>query len=250
MSIETGLKGRTVLITGAGRNIGRLAALAYAREGANLAICTGSSMEKLERVAEEIRGLGARVVAGRCDVSDARAVGAFVEQARDEFGAVDVAINNAVYRSADEGAGFLDQPAEVWRRNLEVNLEGPYNVCRAVLPLMKERGWGRIINFSGATAYLGAGVAKAVVRLGVVGLARGIAREFGAYNITANCIGPSTVETGRDGPAPRKGVRSTQPIQRLGKPEEIVALMLHLSSENAGFITGQCYLINGGSYFL
>lgn len=250
MAIDTGLKGRTVLITGAGRNIGRLAALAYAREGANLAICTRSSMENLERVAAEIRGLGARVVAGQCDVSDARAVDVFVERARNEFGTIDVAINNAVYRAPNEGAGFLDQPPEVWRRNLEVNLEGPYNVCRAVLPLMRERGWGRIINFSGASAYLGAGVGKAVVRLGVVGLARGIAREFGPYNITANCIGPSTVETERDGPASRKGVRSTQPIQRLGRPEEIVALMVHLSSENAGFITGQCYLINGGSYFL
>lgn len=250
MAIDTGLKGRTVLITGAGRNIGRLAALAYAGEGANLAICTRSSVESLERVAEEARALGARVMTGQCDVADASAVDAFVGRALREFGAVDVAVNNAVYRAPDENAGFLEQSREGWRRNFEVNLEGPCNVCRAVLPSMKERRWGRIINFSGATAYLGAGVSKAVVRLGVVGLARGIAREFGAYNITANCIGPSSVETGRDGAAPRKGVRASQPIQRLGRPEEIVALMVHLSSENAGFITGQCYLINGGSYFL
>ncbi len=250
MAIDTGLKGRTVLITGAGRNIGRLAALAYAREGANLAICTRSSMERLDRVAEEARGLGARVMTGQCDVADARAVGEFVAGAESEFGAIDVAINNAVYRSGHENKGFLEQPDEAWRRNLQVNLEGPYNICRAVLPLMKERQWGRIISFSGATAYLGAGAGRAAVRLGVVGLTRGIAREFGAYNITANCIGPSTVETQRDEASPRKGMRDNQPIKRLARPEEIVALMIYLSSENAGFITGQSYLINGGSYFL
>jgi 3-oxoacyl-[acyl-carrier protein] reductase len=250
MAIQTGLGGRTVLITGAGRNIGRLAALAYAREGANLALCTRANMEPLERVAEEARALGARVVTRQCDVSDAQAVGAFVQAARAELGTVDVAINNAVYRSANDASALLEQPPEVWRRNVEVNLEGPYNVCRAVLPLMQARGWGRIINFTGATAYLGVGVAKAAVRLGVVGLTRGIAREFGAHNITANCVGPSTVETHRDASAPRKGVRATQPIQRLAKPEEIVALLLYLSSENAGFITGQSYLVNGGNYFL
>lgn len=250
MAIETGLSGRTVLITGAGRNIGYLAALAYAREGANLALCTRSSMEQLDRVADEARGLGARVMTGQCDVADARAVGEFVARAAAEFGAVDVAVNNAVYRSEHENKGFLDQPEDAWRRNLQVNLEGPYNVCRAVLPLMKERRWGRIVSFSGATAYLGAGAGRAAVRLGVVGLTRGIAREFGAFNVTANCIGPSTVETRRDGASARKGVRDNQPIQRLARPEEIVALMVYLSSENAGFITGQSYLINGGSYFL
>lgn len=246
----TSLKGRTVLITGASRNIGRLAALEFAREGANLAICTSARVDELQRVAEEARGLGARVVADRCDVTDAVAVRAFVETACAALGGIDVAVNNAVYRGESESRGFLEQPHAEWRRNLEVNLEGPCNVCRAVLPVMKARRWGRIISFSGATALLGAGVAKAVVRMGVVGMTRGIAREFGPYNITANCIAPSTIEMERDGAAPRKGARATQPIQRLGKPEEVVALIVYLASENAGFITGQCYPINGGSYFL
>jgi len=207
-------------------------------------------MDELDRVAAEIRGLGAAVVAGQCDVTDPGAVQAFVGKACAAFGAVDVAVNNAVYRGEAENLGFLDQPDAEWRRNLEVNLEGPCNVCRAVLPVMKSRRWGRIISFSGATALLGAGVSKAVVRMGIVGMTRGIAREFGPDNITANCIAPSTIATERDGAAPRKGARASQPIQRLGKPEEIVALIVYLASENAGFITGQCYPVNGGSYFL
>jgi len=207
-------------------------------------------MDDLQRVAGEIRAVGARVVADRCDVTHPAAVRAFVDRACAAFGAVDVAVNNAVYRGEAENLGFLEQPDAEWRRNMEVNLEGPCNVCRAVLPVMKARQWGRIISFSGATALLGAGVSKAVVRMGIVGMTRGIAREFGPYNITANCIAPSTIETERDGASPRKGVRASQPIQRLGRPQEVVALIVYLASENAGFITGQCYPINGGSYFL
>lgn len=248
--MDTGLKGKTVLITGASRNIGRLAALAFAREGANLAICTSTKINELRQVAEELRALGATVVAEQCDVTDALAVAAFVDRTLAELHSVDVAINNAVYRPEDGSTGFLDQPFESWRRYLEVNLGGPYNICRNVIPIMKQQQRGRIINFSGATAFLGTGVANATARLGIVGFTRGIAREFGEYNITANCIGPSTIEVERDAFQKPKSVRPTQPIRRFGKPEEVISLMIYLACENAGFITGQCYLINGGAYFL
>jgi len=245
--METGLKGRTVLITGASRNMGRLAALAYAREGANLAICTSSKMAELKQVADELRALGAKVVAERCDVADAAAVQRFVKLTREELGSIDVVLNNAVYRG--EGS-FLEQSDEAWIRNIEVNLTGPRNICRAVLPVMIERKWGRIINFSGIAPFLGMGVAKAMAKLGIVGLTRGLAREFAEHNITVNCIGPGTIEVERDAFQMNKDLRPTQPLRRLGKPEEVVSLMVYLGSEDAGFITGQCYLVNGGMYFL
>jgi 2-hydroxycyclohexanecarboxyl-CoA dehydrogenase len=115
---------------------------------------------------------------------------------------------------------------------------------------MIERKWGRIINFSGIAPFLGMGVAKAMAKLGIVGLTRGLAREFAEHNITANCIGPGTIEVERDAFQMNKDLRPTQPIRRLGKPEEVVSLMVYLGSEDAGFITGQCYLVNGGMYFL
>lgn len=245
--MDTGLKGKTVLITGASRNMGRLAALAYAREGANLAICTSSKMAELAKVADELRALGAKVVAEKCDVADPSAVQRFVALTRDELGSIDVVLNNAVYRG--EG-GFLEQSDDAWMRNIEVNLTGPRNVCRAVLPVMIERKWGRIINFSGIAPFLGVGVAKAMAKLGIVGLTRGLAREFAEHNITANCIGPGTIDVERDAFQMQKGLRPMQPIRRLGKPEEVVSLMVYLGSEDAGFITGQCYLVNGGMYFL
>ena len=245
--MDMGLKGKTVLITGASRNMGRLAALAYAREGANLAICTSTKMDELTKVADELRGLGAKVVAERCDVADPAAVGRFVKNVASELGTIDVLLNNAVYRS--EGP-FLEEDDETWARNIAVNLTGPRNVCRAVLPLMIEQRWGRIINFSGIAPFLGASPAKAMAKLGIIGLTRGIAREFAEHEITANCIGPGTIDVERDAFQKEKPLKPTQPIRRLGKPEEVVSLMVYLGSQDAGFITGQCYLVNGGMYFL
>jgi len=248
--METGLKGKTVLITGASRNIGRVTALSFAREGANLVLCTSSKMDALLETADAARAIGAEVIAERCDVANGAQVAMLVDAARKKFGGVDVAINNAVYRAEGGGKGFLDQPLEMWQRNIEVNLDGPYNVCRNVLPLMKERGWGRIVNFSGVAPFLGHGVAKSTVKSGIVGFTRGLATEFAAFGITANCIGPGTIDVERDAFQGSKPIRDEQPVRRMGKPEEIAGLALYLASEQAGFITGQCYLVNGGMYYL
>jgi NAD(P)-dependent dehydrogenase (short-subunit alcohol dehydrogenase family) len=244
--VDTGLKGKTVLITGASRNMGRAAALAFAREGANLALCTSRKMKELGVVAEEARALGASVVAEQCDVTDGATVAAFVQHTRDKLGSVDVAVNIAGFRNE---AKFLEGSLEEWTRNIEVNLNGPFNVCRNVIPLMIAQRWGRIINLSGVAPYLGGGAAKAMVKLGIVGFTRGLAREFAGHNITANCIGPGSIAREREPHEQERSINPMQPIRRKGRAEEVTALMLHLASENAGFITGQCYLVNGGAYF-
>jgi 3-oxoacyl-[acyl-carrier protein] reductase len=245
--VETGLKGKTALIAGASRNMGRFSALALAAEGVNLAICTSSRMKELNDVAAAAHKLGVRVLAEKCDITDNASVEAFVNKARGEFGGVDIAVNVAGFRAESP---FLEGDFEEWTRNIAVNLTGPYHVCRHVIPLMKERAWGRIINFSGIAPYLGASAAKATVKLGIVGFTRGIAREFAEFGITANCIGAGTIGRGeRDEAESEKEVRPGQPIRRKGRPEEVTALLVHLASENAGYITGQCYLINGGMYF-
>lgn len=245
--MDMGLEGKTVLITGASRNMGALAALTFAREGANLAICTSSKMQELEKVAQEARALGVKVVARRCDVADPSAVSAFVNAARDELGSVHVVLNNAVDRGAE--GKFLDEDDASWERNFAVNLSGPRNVCKAVLPLMMQQRWGRIINFTGIAPFLGASVSKGMAKLGIIGFTRGIAREFAEYEITANCIGPGTIDVERDAFQKSKGLRPGQPIRRLGKPREVVSLMVYLASQDASFITGQTYLVNGGMYF-
>lgn len=248
--MDTGLKGKTVLITGASRNMGRVAAVSFAREGANLVLCTSSKMEGLEETARLARAKGAEVLTQQCDVSDAAQVEALAVAARRKFGGVDVAVNNAVYRCEARGKGFLDLPHEMWQRNIEVNLNGPYYICRSVIPDMKQKGWGRIINFSGIAPFLGHGAAKAMAKIGIVGLTRGLASEFAPYGITANCIGPGTIATERESKLPDKELHAEQPVRRLGKPGEIAELAVYLASEQAAFITGQCYLVNGGLYYL
>ncbi len=245
--METGLAGKTVLITGASRNMGRAAALGFAAEGANLAICTSARMAELEGVADAAQKLGAGVVSQICDVSDPAAVEAFVDRARSEFGRIDVAVNIAGYRAERP---FLDETFEVWTRNIEVNLNGPFHICRSVLPLMIERRWGRIINISGISPFIGGPAAKAMVKLGIVGLTRGLAQEFAPHNITANCIGPGHIARESDSAAAEKPLPQHVPMRRKGSAKEVVSLMLYLASEDAGFVTGQCYLANGGSYFL
>jgi 3-oxoacyl-[acyl-carrier protein] reductase len=245
--MDTGLKGRTVLITGASRNMGRVSALAFADEGANLALCTSARMKELGEVAEAARAKGVKVVAEKCDVTDKAAVDAFIRKTQETLGGVDVAINVAGFRAETP---FLEASFEEWSRAIEVNLTGPFHICRAVLPLMIKKKWGRIINLSGISPYMGGGATKAMVKLGIVGFTRGIAREFAPHNITANCVGPGTIGRGeRADHESEKHVRPTQPIQRKGRPEEVTSLMLHLASENASYITGQCYLVNGGQYF-
>ena len=245
--MDTGLKGKTVLITGASRNIGALAAISFASEGANLAICTSSKMDRLDDVAKEARALGVKVVAEQCDVADGASVNRFVEKTLAQLGAVHVAINNAVDRGAE--GGFLEVSDEVWESSFRVNLGGPRNVCRAVLPGMMKQKWGRIINISGVDPFLGGSVTKGMAKLGIIGFTRGMAREFAEHEITANCIGPGTIDVERDAFQKPKGLKPQQPIRRLGKPREVVSLMMYLASEDAGYVTGQAYLMNGGLYF-
>ncbi|MCX7135824.1 MAG: aminopeptidase, partial [Proteobacteria bacterium] len=202
---------------------------------------------ELGEVAAECRALGAKVVAEQCDVADGASVKAFVDKVQAELGTVHVALNNAVYRV--DSTPFLEVSEDAWEKSFRVNLGGPRNICRAVLPMMIKQRWGRIINFSGIDPLLGGSVVKGMAKLGIVGFTRGIAREFAEHEITANCIGPGTIDSEREKTLKPKLLRPTQPIRRMGTSQEVVSLMLYLASEDAGFVTGQNYLMNGGMYF-
>lgn len=249
--MDMGLGGKVVLITGAGRNIGRATALQFAAEAARLVLCTRQSKAQLEETAAACREKGAGVTTCLCDVSDERQVAAMIDLAQRTYGAVDVLVNNATHRV--EGS-FLDQSSTDWRATMAVNLDGPYYTSRAVLPGMVERGWGRIINYSGHSAFTGGGALKAAAKLGIVGFTRGLAREFGGHGITVNAISPGTIEVERDAGLEREAdlagsVDSRVPIPRFGRPDEVAALVVYIASRHADYITGQCFQINGGDYF-
>jgi len=246
--VETNLKGKIVFVTEALRRFGTPTALAFAREGANLFLATLSDHEPLEPTARAVASLGVKVVTGVCDLSREAQVEAAVQKCMAELGRVDVVVNNVLFPMPAQAFGAV--PFEVWKRKIEVELTGSFFLFKAVLPRMIEQQWGRIINFTGLAAVQGSDALTASTEQGMVGLTRGIAREYGKYNITANCIGAGGIESeeAEGGLSFAPGPRN--PLNRWGKPEEIAFLAVSLASEGAGYVTGQCVLANGGKYFL
>jgi len=246
--MDTNLKGKTVFVTDALRHFGTPIALAFAREGANLFLMTPSDREALAHTARVAGALGVKVVTELCDFSRETDVEATVQKCVDELGRIDVVVNNVCLPTP--ARDFSAVPFAEWQRKIEVELTGSFFLFKAVLPHMIAQQGGRIINFTGLAAFQGNDALAASTELGMVGLTRGIAREYGRYNITANCIGPGGIEHEEaDGglshaPGPR------DPLNRWGRPEEVALLTVALASEAAGYVTGQCVLANGGKYSL
>lgn len=246
--METKLKDKTVFITEALGRFGTPMAQAFAREGANLFLATLSDQEQLAQTAHAVASLGVKVATEPCDLSQEAQTQAAVDKCVAEFGRVDVVVNNVLFPVP--GRAFGSVPFAVWQRKIAVELTGSFFLFKAVLPRMMAQRWGRILNFTGLAAFQGTDALAASTELGMVGLTRGIAREYGRYNITANCIGTGGIETeeAEGGLAFPPGPRD--PINRWGTPEEVAFLAVALASEEAGYVTGQCVLANGGKYFL
>lgn len=247
--MQTGLAGKVVLITGATRNHGRASALAFAAEGAHLLLCTRQSMPLLEETAQLAAPYDVKVVTGQCDVTDEEQVNALVRRGLAEFGRIDVVVNNAGWRARGE---LLRISTENWLATMGVNLHAPFLLSQAVLPSMMQQRWGRIINYSGIASYRGA--TGSTAKMATEGLTRAIAREYGPYNITANLIGPGSIEVvrtpGQEIPPGQGTETDAIPIPRPGTVDECTALVVFLASEQASYITGQTYLVNGGAHFL
>jgi len=247
--METGLAGKVVLITGATRNHGRASALAFAQEGAHLLICTRNSMDLLEETAALAAKSDVRVLTERCDVTDEAQVNAMVRKGLQEFGHIDVVVNNAGWRA--RGA-LLDITSESWNATLATNLHAPFLMCKAVIPSMVAQRWGRIINYSGIAGFRGASGATA--KMACEGFTRGIAHAYGKHHITANLICPGSIEVertpGQEIPGGEGTATANIPIPRQGRIDECTSLVVFLASEQASYITGQNYQVNGGAYFL
>ena len=250
--MDTGLKDKVVVVTGATRNHGRASALAFAKEGANLLLCTRQSMEGLEETAQLASKEGVKVVTAQCDVSDELQVNAFIQKGLDEFGRIDVVVNNAVWRVR---ADLAEMTSELWDAAIAVNVHAPFLMCKAVIPSMVQNRWGRIINYSGIAPFHGV-AGQGTLKMAVEGFTRAVAKEYGKYNITVNCVGPGSIDVtrtaGQEGEGDHAGDARMQhiPIPRQGTVDECSAAVVFLCSEAASYITGQAYLVNGGAYFL
>ncbi|MBS4029883.1 MAG: SDR family oxidoreductase [Clostridiales bacterium] len=267
------LRGKVALVTGASRGLGRADALALAAAGADVVITdilmesdagAAETAEKYgllsrhmqstgtvfaERTADEIRAMGRRTAAYKMDVTDTAEVKRVMEQAVSEFGSVDILVNNAA--TLDHVAQLEKQREELWQRDLQVNLTGSFNCCRAVWPHMKKQGWGRIINMASVAGTLGGygQSSYATTKAGILGLTRSLAIEGARYNITANAIIPGIINTeafGSIDPGMRDRMVDRTAFKRPGEPDDIANAIVFLVSDLAKYITGVGLNVSGG----
>lgn len=241
---------QNVFITGGSRGIGAAAVLAFAQKGDNVAFVWHSSRQAAEEVLRTAARLApeGRFLALRADVSDSAAVTAAVRDAEEALGHLDVLVCNA---GIAQQKLFTDLTDEDWRRVMSVDLDGAFYSCRAVLPGMIRRKYGRILLVSSMWGQTGASceVHYSAAKAGVIGLAKALAKEVGPSGIRVNCVAPGVVDTAMNASldaAALAALREETPLGRLGTPEEIARAIVFLASEEAGFITGQVLSPNGG----
>jgi len=246
--METDLKGKNVLVTEVGNPLGRSSALAFAREGANLVLGSLHDSDSLIAAQQETAALGVKVVAAIYEAASEDGVKQFVQRGLDEFGHIDVLLNNMAWAAAKQS--FAAMSFESWKRAIHLGLTGSLYMGRAVLPGMVERRWGRLIQCIGLEGFVGGDPATSTVHAGLIGLTRGIATQYGKYRITANCISYGGFDGLDNFPGAYPVSRLNDPLARYGTGQEVSSAAIYLASEDAGYITGQCYLVNGGKYFL
>lgn len=260
--MELGLKGRVAIVTGASKGIGKAISTEFAKEGADLAICARGkgSLEETETL---LSGLGARVVAGTVDISRQGEVEAFVAKVVETCGRIDILVNNA---GTVRAGSFLALSNDDWEQQLGVHVLGMVNFCRAVIPHMQKRHWGRIINVVAGLATepsLPFCIDYNAAKSAAGNLSKSLSTGFAKDNILVNCVSPGGIltpihtEAGAfmDQVGEMVGLTRAQamettirnvPLGRWGDPEELAAAVIFLASERASFITGINLIVDGG----
>lgn len=241
-----GLAGKVVLITGAGRGMGRAFAQRLTEEGARVAVTDVDEKSAIETAA------GLDGAAGfRLDITDAAEVASTVDEIAAALGAVEVLVNNAGW---DQLSPFLDTDEDLWDRIIDINLRGPIRMTKAVLPGMVERRGGRIVNISSDAGRVGS-TGEAVYsacKAGIIGFSKTVAREVARYGITVNAICPGPTATPLlesmvgDHEKLIESLKRGIPLGRLGAPDDVAGAVAFMVSDDAGFITGQTLSVSGG----
>jgi 3-oxoacyl-[acyl-carrier protein] reductase len=241
------LKDRVALVTGGNTGIGRSIALAFAREGADVAIAWIDREEAARSLAGEVAALGRTLHAVRCDVTQEHDVSALMRESVVRFGKLDVLVNNAGVQLAKP---LLDMSLADWDRVLNVNLRGAFLCAREAARVMIPRRAGRIINTCSQLGYLGREhySAYCASKGGLVALTRALARELAPHGILVNGVGPGLIDNGFDPlPAARmQSVAAGMPLQRLGQVDDVTPAYVFLASDEARFFCGQVIHPNGG----
>ncbi len=248
MSNQPDLTGKTALVTGASRGIGRAIALALARAGANVAVNFLAQEEAAAQTVAEIAKAGRNAIAVKADVRDAQAVKTFFGEIHKQFGRLDILVNNAGVLK-DAFVSFMKD--EDWDLVLGVSLKGAFNCTREAAKIMMRQRYGRIINISSDAGLLGDAQRAnySAAKAGLLGLTKAVARELARSNVTVNAVAPGVIETDMVAhltPERREAMLKLVPLGRFGAPADVAKLVLFLASEDARYITGQVICVDGG----
>jgi 3-oxoacyl-[acyl-carrier protein] reductase len=246
--------GKVAVVTGASRGIGRTTAMALAREGCTVVVNYNRNQEKARDVVEAIKAVKSRAIAVRCDVSVRNEVDAMFKTAVDEFGKVDVLVNNAGIAVL---APILETTDEVWDRTLNTNLKSVLLCTQAAARHMMQRKCGKIVNISSNSGF---GIARwgetayAASKAGVIQLTKSAALELGQYGINVNCVAPGSIDsemlrgdlTAQKYAELIEGRKKISSLGAIGKPEDVANAVLFFASDDSRFITGKTLLVDGG----
>ena len=244
------LQERVAIVTGGSRGIGRAVALALAAAGASVVV-SSRKQEGVEAVAAEIEASGGRALAMAAHVGDEEAVGRLVERTVEVFGGVDILVNNAA--TNPHFGPMLTATTAQWNKIIEVNLRGPFLLCRQVVPLMRARGGGKIVNVSsvaGVKPMPAMGI-YSISKAGLIMLTQALAQELGPDNIQVNAVAPGVVKTRFSSalwqtPSVAEVILKHTPLERFAQVEDVVGAVLYLASPLSDYVTGTVLLVDGG----
>ena len=242
------LNGKTALVTGASRGIGRAIALRLAEDGANVAVIYAGSADKAEAVVNEITALGVNAKAYRCNVADSAAVNETVKAVTNDLGKIDILVNNA---GVTRDNLILRLSEEDFDTVLNANLKGAFLCCKEAARRMVRQRYGRIVNLSSVVGLRGnAGQTNySASKAGLIGLTKSLARELASRNVTVNAVAPGFIETDMTAALPeavRTGMLHSIPAGRAGKPEDVANAAAFFAAEQSSYLTGQVLCVDGG----
>lgn len=242
------LNGKTALITGGSRGIGRAIALALANQGANVIINYSSNEENAAKVVEEIEGFNVKALAVKANISSNEEIKEMFKTIDESFDRIDILVNNA---GITKDNLFMRMKEEDWDKVMDVNLKGTFLCTKAVIRKMMKQKQGRIINLASVVGVVGnPGQANyCASKAGVIGFTKSIAKEIAGKNITVNAIAPGFIETDMTkvlSESVKESMLEVIPMKKYGKPEDIANLVVFLSSDSSSYITGQVIHVDGG----